>query len=223
MLKQLQLFGSGRLRGLWPSPEFSRVLFAPQTQDIFPIKEMYVFIEKCNSHCNHKHSNIERNAFPIHINSGVNPGMRFCPFKWQCHELHHWGELFQWQDLYPLSHWGQRQITSEKETRWAHQPVGMRGHSSQWDVMWRLTGMGKASSWLYGSCNILQETPWLGLSFASTLASRGMNCLVPSHCYCRLCLHFSVMSLPHRFKEIKSSSSWASPHTLLWLDTFPIA
>lgn len=164
MLKQLQLFGSGRLRGLWPSPEFSRVLFAPQTQDIFPNKEMYVFIEKCNSHCNYKHSNMERNAFPIHINSGVNLGMLFCPFKWQCHELHNWGELFQWRDLYPLSHWGQRPITSEKETKRAHQLVGMRGHSSQWDATWRLTGMGKSSSWFYGSCNILQEMPWLGVT-----------------------------------------------------------
>lgn len=46
ILKQLQLFGSGRLKGLWPSPEFSRIFFVSQTQDIFSIKEMCVFMEK---------------------------------------------------------------------------------------------------------------------------------------------------------------------------------
>lgn len=46
ILKHLQLFGSGRLKGLWPSPEFSRILFVSQTQAIFSIKEMCVFMEK---------------------------------------------------------------------------------------------------------------------------------------------------------------------------------
>lgn len=46
ILKQLQLFGSGRLKGLWPSPEFSTIFFVSQTQDIFSIKEMCVFMEK---------------------------------------------------------------------------------------------------------------------------------------------------------------------------------
>lgn len=37
--------------------------------------------KKCSSHCNHRHSNTERNAFLIHINSGVNPGMQFGPLR----------------------------------------------------------------------------------------------------------------------------------------------
>lgn len=179
--------------------------------------------KKCSSHCNHRHSNTERNAFLIHINSGVNPGMQFGPLS---------GSAMSSIAVRTVSVAGSLSTFSlrpkanySRERKQMSTPAG-------WNARTRFSVRRYVKAYRDGKIIILilwlQEyssrsaMAW-SHSFAFTLVSRCTHCLVSNHCYCRLCLHFSVMSLLHPFKEMKSSSSLPSPHTLLWLDTFSIA